>query len=99
MPKSVKFCKILLLVTLYDYQKNSLEDASRNRKLQPKFCGPFKILQQINEVTFGLDLSELKKEIFIMHSTLASFERSHQTSLKELNLRHILYNLRINTWN
>ena len=36
----------------------SLEDGSGSRKLNPKFCGPFKITQKINDVTFRLKLSE-----------------------------------------
>lgn len=31
------------------------------RKLHPKFCGPFRISEKINEVTFRLDLSETMK--------------------------------------
>ena len=36
----------------------SLDDGSGSRKLHPKFCGPFKILSQINQVTFKLDLPQ-----------------------------------------
>ena len=36
----------------------SLEDGSGNRKLHPKYCGPFKITEKINDVTFRLDLSK-----------------------------------------
>ena len=39
----------------------SLEDGSGSRKLHPKFCGPFKITEKINEATFRLDLSEPMK--------------------------------------
>ena len=36
----------------------SIEVGSGMRKLHPKFCGPFKIIEKINEVTFRLALSE-----------------------------------------
>ena len=39
----------------------SIEDGSGIRKLHPKFCGPFKILKQINDVTFKLELSDPMK--------------------------------------
>ena len=39
----------------------SLEDGSGSRKLNPKFCGPFKILEKITEVTYRLELSEPMK--------------------------------------
>ena len=39
----------------------SIEDGSGMRKLHPKFCGPFKIAEKINEVTFRLNLSEPMK--------------------------------------
>lgn len=39
----------------------SLEDGSGSRKLHPKFCGPFKITEKINEVTFRLALSDPMK--------------------------------------
>lgn len=34
----------------------SIEDGSGMRKLHPKFCGPFKIVEKINDVTFRLEL-------------------------------------------
>ena len=39
----------------------SLEDGSGSRKLHPKFCGPFHIIEKINDVTFRIDLSEPMK--------------------------------------
>lgn len=39
----------------------SLEDGSGCRKLHPKFCGPFRILERITDVTFRLELSEPMK--------------------------------------
>lgn len=36
----------------------SLEDGSGMRKLHPKYCGPFTITENINHVTFRLDLSQ-----------------------------------------
>ena len=39
----------------------SLEDGSGSRKLNPKFCGPFKIIEKITEVTYRLELSEPMK--------------------------------------
>ena len=39
----------------------SFEDGSGSRKLNPKFCGPFKITDKINEVTYRLDLSHAMK--------------------------------------
>ena len=42
-------------------QNLSLEDGSGTRKLNPKFCGPFKITEKINDVTFRLGLSEPMK--------------------------------------
>jgi len=35
----------------------ALEEGSGNRKLNPKYCGPFRITQCINPVTYRLDLS------------------------------------------
>ena len=63
MPTGAEFRINLLLATRYGYQQKnlSLEDGSGNRKLHPKFCGPFKIMHRINEVTFRLDLSEPMK--------------------------------------
>ncbi len=37
-------------------KKLSLQDESRMRKLNPKFCGPFRISKKINDVKFQLDL-------------------------------------------
>ncbi len=42
-------------------QNLSLEDGSGSRKLNPKFCGPFKISEKITDVTYRLDLSEPMK--------------------------------------
>ena len=39
----------------------SLEDGSGSRKLNPKFCGPFKIIEQVTNVSFRLELSEPMK--------------------------------------
>ena len=39
----------------------TFEDGSGSRKLNPKFCGPFKIVEKITDVTFRLDLSEPMK--------------------------------------
>ena len=36
----------------------SLEDGSGNRKLHPKFCGPFRVTEKINDVTYRLNLSQ-----------------------------------------
>ena len=36
----------------------SIEEGSGSRKLHPKFCGPFVIIEKINNVTFRLKLSE-----------------------------------------
>lgn len=36
----------------------SLKDGSGMRKLHPKNCGPFTITENINDVTFRLDLSQ-----------------------------------------
>ena len=35
-----------------------LEEGSGSRKLNPKFCGPFKIVEKVTDVTFRLELSE-----------------------------------------
>ena len=40
----------------------SLEDGSGNRKLHPKFCGPFEITAKVNEVTIRLNLSQSMKD-------------------------------------
>ena len=32
------------------------------RKLHPNFCGPFKVVEKINDASFRLDLSEPMKE-------------------------------------
>ena len=39
----------------------SLEDSNGMRKLNPKFYGPFKILETITEVTLRVELSEHMK--------------------------------------
>ena len=39
----------------------SIEDGSGMRKLHPKFCGPIKIIEKINNVSFRLELSEPMK--------------------------------------
>ena len=39
----------------------SHEDGTGNRKLHPSFCGSFKIIHRINEVTSRRDLSEPMK--------------------------------------
>ena len=39
----------------------SLEDGSGSRKLNPKFCGPFKIIEKVTNVSFRLELSEPMK--------------------------------------
>ena len=39
----------------------SFEEGSGSRKLNPKFCGPFKIKEKITDVTFRLQLSEPMK--------------------------------------
>jgi hypothetical protein len=41
------------------------EDGSGSRKLNPRFCGPFKILEKINDVTVRMKLSEPMKAIGI----------------------------------
>ena len=38
-----------------------LEDGSGSRKLNPRFCGPFNIMEKINDVTIRLDLPEPMK--------------------------------------
>ena len=54
---SFKVSDMVLLST-----KNlSFEDGSGSRKLNPKFCGPFKISAKINDVTYRLDLSHAMK--------------------------------------
>ena len=36
----------------------TLEDGSGSRKLNPKYCGPIKITEKVNDVTVRLDLSQ-----------------------------------------
>ena len=36
----------------------TLEDGSGSRKLHPKYCGPFEIIEKVNDVTFRLDLPQ-----------------------------------------
>ena len=45
--------KVLLATKLL-----TLENGSGMRKLNPLFCGPFRIIQKIADVTFRLELSE-----------------------------------------
>ena len=50
----------------------SLEDGSGSRKLNPKFCGLLRILKQINDVTFKLDLPDPMRERGIHNAIHAS---------------------------
>ena len=39
----------------------SLEPGSGSRKLNQKFCGPFRILEKMTDVTYRLEISKLRK--------------------------------------
>ena len=50
----------------------ALEDGARSRKLNPKYCGPFKITEDINGVTYRLNLSQPMKDRKIYNAFHAS---------------------------
>ena len=58
-----QYSKNSILVTKYGYQQNNLspEDDSGSRKLYPKICCPFKILERPAGFTYRLELSEPMK--------------------------------------
>lgn len=77
-------------------KKFSIEDRSRMRKLHPNFCGPIKITEIINNVTFRLALSEQMKARGIhdvFHSSLFKLFVPHQYGryhppLPPVNIQH-----------
>ena len=74
IPYSFKVGDKVLLST-----KNlSLEDGCGMRKLNPKFCGPFKILEKVTDVTYRLQLSQPMK-------TRKIHDAFHTTLLKPYN--------------
>ena len=64
-------------MVLLSIKNLSLEDGSGMRKLNPKFCGPFKVLEKITEVTVRLELSEPMKARKIYDAFHVSLLKPH----------------------
>ena len=68
----------------------SIEDGIGMRKSHPKFCGPFRITEKINDVSFRLDYqSRWRRWKYMMYSTAVCSSHSFQTNIVDMiNLCH-----------
>ena len=63
----------------------NLDNASSRNKLNPKYCGPFRITEQINPVTFRLELSQPLKSHGIHNAFHSSLLVPYKPDLFERN--------------
>ena len=66
---------------MFSTKNLKLEDGSGSRKLNPRFCGPFEILEKINNVTMCLRLSEPMKAKRIQNAFHVSLLKPVQEDL------------------